>query len=90
MTGFSRFCQFFPVTLGAKNLHIKVNDELGYTTIAGLNLKQDVTLDIWDDGTVVADQENVRAESEVEENIKFISRKVLLNEQDVFAFFEYK
>jgi hypothetical protein len=66
--------KMFPVTLMAKNLHIKVNKELGFTAAAGLKFKQDVILNVRKDGTVEADREGVEAEGEGKKGGKFISK----------------
>ena len=61
--------------LGSENIIVVVNKKIGYTEIAGLKFKQEVTIDIWKDGTVEVDREGVEAADK--NNITWISKRVL-------------
>jgi hypothetical protein len=41
-----------------------VNNNVGYTTIAGLMIKKSCVINIWDDGTIEVDKEGVEASTE--------------------------
>ena len=66
--------RFYPDALGSENIKVVVNKKVGYTEVAGLNFKQEVTMNIWKDGTVELDRERVEASDK--NNISWISKRV--------------
>jgi hypothetical protein len=63
-------------TAGATNLRVRVNKEIGYTTVAGLRISSNAVIGILQDGTVVVDREGVRATDD--DGNGYVSRRVTL------------
>ena len=70
----SKLYRFIPGTSGSQNVSVKINQEVGYTDIAGLHFKQEAVFNIWEDGTVEMNKEDIVA-SDTNGN-EWISKKV--------------
>ncbi len=66
---------YCPDALGSQNIHILIKD-LGYTDYAGLRFKDEVVLNIREDGSIEADREGIEAVDVQRSNTTWISRKV--------------
>ena len=64
-----------PDALGSTNIRVKVNPRLGYTTLAGLRFKSNVTVNIGQDGAVYVNRVGIRAIDDMTDDI-YISRQV--------------
>lgn len=64
--------KYMPETLNATGIQIKVNQDFGHTTYAGLKFKESCTVNIWADGTVEVDRAGVPAVDAG--NARYISR----------------
>ncbi|MEW6455135.1 MAG: hypothetical protein AB1410_00275 [Acidobacteriota bacterium] len=73
---------FMPDVPGAKELHIKVSEDVGYTTVAGLQFEQDCVINIWNDGTIEVDREGVQATSL--NNKRWISLKIPVKDKNEY------
>ena len=51
----------FPDALGSQDVTVKINEQVGHTRFAGLEFRQEVVLDVWEDGIVEVDREGVEA-----------------------------
>lgn len=65
-----------PDALGSTNIHVIVNKIVGHTTLAGLMFQSDCVVNIWEDGTVEVERENIKAKDS--SGIQYVSRKVIL------------
>lgn len=54
----------FPDALGSQDITVKINEQVGHTRFAGLEFRQEVVLDVWEDGVVEVDREGVEASDE--------------------------
>lgn len=59
---------------GSSNMLIVINKNVGYTDYAGLRFKQEVTVNIWEDGIVEVDKEGIEVSDKKGAN--WISKKV--------------
>ena len=50
---------FVPGAPGSENVSVIVNPVVGYTEVAGLRFTEEVTLNVWENGIVELDRENV-------------------------------
>lgn len=66
-----------PDALGSTNIHVIVNKTVGYTCLAGLMFQSDCVVNIWEDGTVEVDRENIKAK-DYSGTQYYVSRKVIL------------
>lgn len=78
--------RYFVEGLGSRNVKVKVNKELGFTTYVGLKFKADVTLNVRKDGTIEVDREGVEA-LEGKDRL-MISRQVTLNGKPAIVMIE--
>jgi hypothetical protein len=69
-----RIERVFPDMPGSTNIHVKVNPDIGHTTLAGLRFSKACVISIRADGTVEVDQEGL--EVDTESGAKCISQKV--------------
>lgn len=65
---------FVPGVVNSQNITIKINQNVGHTEIAGLSFKQEVVLNIWEDGIIEVDKEGVAATDK--DGASWISKKV--------------
>lgn len=49
----------YPDALGSKNIKIIIDKDVGYTEIAGLRFQKEAVINVWKDGVVEVDKENV-------------------------------
>ncbi len=70
---------FLPGAPNSQNVSIRINPAVGYTDVAGLRFTEEVTLNVWENGIVELDRENV-AISDVNGQ-RWVSRRVRLGEQ---------
>jgi hypothetical protein len=66
--------RFIPSATGSRNVSVKINNEVGYTEIAGLRFEQEVILNILEDGSVEVSKEGVVATDT--KGSQWISKKV--------------
>lgn len=68
----------FPDTLGARNIQIGINEEVGHTNVAGLRFTEEATINIWEDGTVEVAREGVEVTDK--DGTTWVSKEVKLKE----------
>jgi len=73
-----------PDALGSTNIRVKVNRQLGYTTLAGLRFKDDATVNINQDGTVEVTSAGIRAMG-VQNNNPFVSQEIMVDGKPVLV-----
>jgi hypothetical protein len=67
-----------PDALGSTNIKVKINRQLGYTTLAGLRFKDDATVNVLPNGTVQVDRAGIRATGAARGG-EYVSREVLVD-----------
>jgi len=70
---------FFPGAPGSENVSVIINPALGYTEVAGLRFREEVTLNVWENGIVELDRENI-AVSDINGQ-QWISKRVRIGEE---------
>jgi len=70
---------FVPGTSGSQNVSVRINPAVGHTDVAGLRFKEEVVLNIWEDGTVEVDEEGIVA-SDTQGN-EWISKRAKLGDK---------
>jgi len=72
-------CRLLPGAPTSENVSIRINPAVGYTEVAGLRFSEEVTLNVWENGIVELDRENVTA-SDINGQ-QWISKRVRLGEE---------
>jgi hypothetical protein len=70
-----------PGAPNSENISVKINPAIGYTEVAGLRFREEVRLNVWENGIVELDKENVSVSDIYGQ--KWISKRVRVGEQSV-------
>lgn len=70
----------FPDALGSENIHVIVNPSKGYTGLAGLRFQANAVINVWKDGTIEADREDINATDEG--GGKYVSKRIRQGDKD--------
>jgi len=70
---------FLPGAPNSENISVMINSAVGYTEVAGLRFREEVTLNVWENGIVELDRENVTV-SDISGQ-QWVSRRVRIGEQ---------
>lgn len=67
---------FVPGGSNSQNVTVKINLAVGYTEVAGLRFKQEVVINVWEDGTVELNKKGIVASDKngkewISKNVKF-------------------
>jgi len=75
----SKMVGFLPGAPSSENISVRINSAVGYTEIAGLRFREEVTLNVWGNNIVELDRENV-AVSDINGQ-QWVSKRVRIGER---------
>lgn len=75
--------QYMPDAPGSRDIHVIVNEKMGYTTFAGLRFQGAAVVGVRTDGLVVVDKEGIRARDA--KGRLFVSGKTTAGDKDLIA-----